>query len=373
MIATDTICAPNILLSESLDKYLALRGVERKKYYAKYLIAAGKVWEEIFQKTIYSVKGVWKELKAGDPYNYIDKPSDCSRLFSVSTLDECGNIQPIYYNEQLNVIPKPTVKKCGCTGCNCGGLCEELNSTTLLTKEVFTINGTIYYEKTWLKYCPNGDIVEYKETPVKKYNDFIGDTGDFNQDYNNDYLIGNPLLSNFTIITVNTQKTLCSLATEKCGCPQDTEENDEKVKGCCIGYFPFFGLRRKKHCDQFLQNINNNHRGEVKMSDCGTRIYFRPGRHWKKVTDQKYPDFLLVSYQTNGKIANGENQIPDYAEVALWSGVDYFTKRYNNIYSYNDKEAARIDYIKEQNEIIKFLNPLDLNYISQIQDVKIQW
>jgi hypothetical protein len=76
------VCAPVSMLSETVDKYLAIRGIEKKKHYSKYLIIAGEIWKDIFQKTLFSTKSVWKELKDGDPYPYVDIPRDNSRLLS---------------------------------------------------------------------------------------------------------------------------------------------------------------------------------------------------------------------------------------------------------------------------------------------------
>src|SRR5688572_6546806 len=99
------LCSPVTLLSEVTEKYLLIRGVNKKKYFPKYLVVAGEIWKDIFQKTLWATKSVWKELKAGDPYAYIDVPKDSVRLFSIGATDKCGNIQPLFYNTQLNVIP----------------------------------------------------------------------------------------------------------------------------------------------------------------------------------------------------------------------------------------------------------------------------
>lgn len=373
MIATENICAPSVALSESLDKYLALRGIDRKKYYAKYLIAAGKVWEEIFQKTLWVVQSQWKELKAGDPYNYIDKPRDCLRWFSVASTDECGNIVPLYYNSQLNILPKPTSSNCSCAGCGCDGMCQDLNGMTLTTKEAFTINGITYYEKTWLQYCTNGDILEWREVPTKKFNDYVGDGGDFNNDYNNDYDIGSNPFANFDIVTQTFQKKLCSLTTRPCGCPQDTPENRENLNCFCSCYLPIFGLHKRKHCHEFVENTNNNHYGEIKESECGTKIYFKPSKKWKLAGKSKYPSHLLVNFQTSGVGVSQETQVPLYAEVCLWAGTDYYTKLFNNTYSQSDKKLAEYKYNDEVNKIILYLNPIDLHFVNQVQDEKISW
>jgi hypothetical protein len=372
MIIDQTICAPVTLLSETLEKYLAIRGVNKLKHFAKYLIVADKIWQEIFQKTIFATQSVWKELKAGDPYSFIDMPKDCARLFSVDTVDDCGNLVPLFYNSRLNVVSKPTIKRCNCNACNCESLCEDLNSTTATTKLLFTINGINYYEKQWIKYCPNGDIIEYTETPVKSFNDRIGDGGDFNNDFNNDFSIGRGGLSNFTIVTNISQRKICALTVRPCGCPENTEENIHKVIDMCGGFLSCNSNLKVKRFDRFLENINSNCTGEVKVSECGNKIYFRPTqRHHGHKT--KLPDFLHISYQTNGKVPNQEAQVPDYAELCLWSGIDWLSKQFNNQYSLSEKMAAKYEYNAQSNEVIKWLNPLDLEELSNVQDAEIRF
>lgn len=366
------LCSPVTLLSEVTEKYILIRGVNKKKYFAKYLVVAGEIWKDLFQKTLWVTKSVWKELKDGDPYPYIDMPKDATRLFSVGTTDKCGNIQPLFYNSQLNVIQKPTKRNCSCTECECD-LCGDINAMSVTTKALFTISGITYYQKTWLKYCKNGDILEYSEIPTKKYNTFTGDGGDFNDDFNNDYDIGSNPLADFTIETVVQQRKVCTLATKKCGCPQATEENECLIRDNCGCLLSFFSSRRVKCCDQFVQNVNNNHRGEIKFSDCGTKIFYKPSRHWKDVSKSQYPDFLLVSYQTTGLSPDQETQVPEYAEMAVFAGIDWLSKQFNGSYSLAEKQAAKYNYVEEQNEVIKFLNPISLSLVNSTQDTVIKW
>lgn len=366
------LCAPVITLSEVTEKYLAVRGITAKKYFPKYMIVAGEIWKDLFQKTLWVTKSVWKELKDGDPYPYIDIPKDSVRIFSIGTTDKCNNIQPLYYNSQLNIIPKPTVRNCSCAACDCS-VCEDINSTTTTTKELFTISGITYYQKCWVKYCKNGDIIEYCETPTKKYNDYIGDGGDFSNDYNNDYSTGSNPLANFTIVTVISQRKVCTLETRPCGCPQQTEANECLIEEHCGCLLSIFSKQRKKCCTNFLDNVNNNHRGEIKISDCGTKIFYKPSKHWQEATTSQYPDFLLVNYQTTGLKPDQETQVPDYAEAAMYAGIDWLSKQYNGSYSLGEKKDAKYNYVEEQNNLISFLNPLSLSKINNLQDQKILW
>jgi hypothetical protein len=379
MITAEPI-ARNNTLSDTLNEYLAIRQIDKKKYYPSYLICAKQTWKEIFSGTLYVMSSVWKTVKAGDPYPYVDVPRDAERIFCIGVTDHCGDIKPVYYNNRMNIIPKPVEKKCGCESCQCGGMCESVNSTVLTTNLLFTINGVNYYEKIWIKYCPNGDMIEYKEVPTKKYLDFTGDAGDFNNDFNNDYSIGSGSFSNFEIVVNTFQRKICTLKTQPCGCPVESPDNEKLLLDTCGCFLPFFGHHRKHHCDNFLADSNTEEYGAVKISECGTRIYFRPGRRHHRCNDgreRKIPDFLLVIYQTGGESKNisEQVQVPDNHAVknAMWSGIDYYSKKFNNKYSRGEKQDAKYIYNDSVNELISYLSPLNMEELADAQDNPIKW
>lgn len=361
-------------LSEVVDRFLLRISVDQKKHFARYLILAEECWEDIFQNTLWVIKSVWLPTKAGDPYNYISMPADCQRLLSVGVDDHCGLIQPLYYNSQLNVIVKPTTKKCGCgQDCGCEGLCEAVNSMITTTKLMFSINGINYYQKCWTQYCPNGDILEFCETPAQKFNNLVGDSGDFNSDYNSDYDIGSSPFLDYTIETIKSQKKICKLEIAQCGCPVNTIENEQLFLDCC-GYYTNWNCRsRRKHCRQFSDNINSNKLGEIKISECGTKIYYKPSRHWKAVTSKEFPDFLLINYQTTGTSVGSEVLVPKYARNLMYAMMDSSRKEYNSAFSLSEKEAANYKKVDEKNKIMGYLSSVTLEELSNVQDQIIRW
>lgn len=362
---TDTI-------SEITDRYLIRVGIDKRKYFSRYLVIAGEVWEDIFQNTLWCIKSVWMPTKAGDPFNYVDMPKDCLRLLSVGVDDKCDLIQPLFYNNQINVVAKPVTKKCGCT-CDCGGLCNDANSLTTTTKLIFTINGIPYYQKTWQELCPNGDIIEWSETPTKKYNNLVGDAGDFNDDYNIDYDIASAPFSDYEIVTVKTQKKICKLDVKECGCPKETEENACLLSehcGCCVDWSC---ETRRRHMKQFSENINNNLLGEVKISECNTKIYYRKSRRWKEVAKKETPDYLLVNYQSTGVTPGTETLVPIYARKVMYAALDNARKEYNSSFGIGEKIAASEKLQKERNDLIGFLSPINLEQLSQVQDQPQRW
>jgi hypothetical protein len=380
MIETESISCDTQSLSDTLNEYLALRQINKKKYYASYLIAAKQVFKELFEGTMYVMTNEWKTMKRGEPYNYVDVPRGAQRIFSIAVEDDCGDIKPLYYNSRMNIIPMPAEKKCGCHSCQCGGLCSEINSTILTTNLLFTINNVQYFEKTYLKYCPNGDMIEYKEVPTKQYNDFVGDGGDFNNDYSNDYSGASNPFSNFTIVNNVFQRKICTLKTLECGCPQEIPENEELIKTTCGCFLPFWGHRRHQHCQHFLAEPNTSEYGEVKISECGTRVYFKPGKRHHRHRDGKkgrIPEFLLVIYQTGGEPENisDQVQIPTAAAYknAVWDGIDWQTKRFNSKYPANEKQLAKYAYNDSKNNLVTYLSPLNMQDLSDAQDSRRLW
>jgi len=363
-------------IADNVDEYLAQRQIEGKKYFPSYMICAKYAWKHLFKNTIYAVNSEWKTMQLGVPYNYVDVPRGTVRLFSVAVTDKHNQIVPLWYNNTVNIMPQPAAsqKKCGCTSCQCGGLCEDINSLTYTTKVLFTINGVDYIEKDWIKVCPNGDVIEYRIVPTKKYNAFIGDGGEYMNDYMNDYNIGGDPFSDYTIENLELQNTICHLATRPCGCPEETVENIELFKKYCGQYLRFNSYcNRYDHNAIFLGDINKiGQLGTVKMSECGTRIYYIPAPTKHNETP-KVPTFLLVNYQMSGEDCTEVVQVPDYAKEAMFYGIDYYAKRFNNAYAKYEKDDAKFAWRQAQNDLIMFLNPLNMDYLAQVQDLPIKY
>lgn len=349
------------------------RMISKKKFFPAYLNIAKDTWQSIFRNTLWVVQTRWLPLKLGDPFNYIDVPKGCARILGVSVEDHCKLLQPLFYNSQLNVVNKPTQRKCGCDACDCGGLCEDVNNFSLTTSLVFTINNIPYFEKTWLKYCPNGDILEYKEIPTKKYNNIVGDGGDYNDDFNNDYDIASAPFSDYSIVTSVQQRKICHLETLVCGCPAETEENCRILNDTCGCNLNFNCNGKRRHCRQSAENVNNNFWGEIKFSECGTKIYYRPSRHWRKVTNKEFPEFLQINFQPNGILVDAETTFPDYCIDAMTTGIDWRSKRFNGKWSEVEKKAAEYRHIDACNQLTGYLNPIDLIQVAQVQDAQIRW
>jgi hypothetical protein len=362
-------------LAEANDEFMIMRGINKKKYFTQYMVIAKYVWRHLFKNTIYAVNSEWLTLKKGTPYNYVDVPKGMVRLFSACVTNHCNEIIPLFYDNSINIIQKPTSsqKKCGCNSCDCGGICEDIGSLTYTTKVLFTISGVDYIEKDWIKVCPNGDIIEYRIVPTKKYNNFTGDGGDYSDDYMNDYSIGAPPFADYTIEYIPFQSVICKLTVLPCGCPENTQENIDLLNTHCGCYLSFNAFCKKKQCKTFLGEINGYHNlGSIKISECGTKIYYIP----HKTHDHKepvLPMFLLLNWQSSGENCSEVVQVPEYAIECLWGGMDYYSKRYNNSFSPNEKLESKYNFRDLENQLIMFLNPLSLEWLSTVQDAVIKY
>jgi len=366
---------PCSTLTDVVEEYLITRGMSNVKNYIDYLVIAKRVWQKFFWNTIGVIKSEWLTIQKGDPYDFVYVPKNCVRFFAVSDIDRHNKIVPLYYNEQINTIPLPASQKCGCAVCGCTGSQDELSGLTYTTQLLFTLNGIDYFEKSWFKYCSNGDIIQYREVPTKKYNDAVGSNGDFNNDFNNDFRIQTDASGNYEIVTEVIQKKICSLSLAPCGCPDNTEENQKIVSefcGCFPGGFEGWWDRRHRRENLLFQNINNNERGEVKMSQCGTMIYYIPPKHHHH---RPLPKFLLCQYQTNGLADNvdGSVVVPEYAYDLMSTGIDHGSKRFNNKYSLAEKQEAKWAHEDEINKVILFLNPISLDWLQNVTDREVKW
>lgn len=360
------ISAPMIPLSEVVDRYLLAKRISKRKYYAAYLQDAMLLWKDLFRDVLKITYSSWQQVYSDNPYPYIYLPKCTERVFSFSVLDNCNNIVPLSYNSEKNIEPLPKKKKlnCGCGDCH-NSICEAVDSMVMTTKVVFTINGVDYKEKKWTKFCDDGCVVEYTETPVKRYNDGTGNAGDFNEDFNDDYYKGGELLGNYDIIYEKSQRKICELEKKECGCPADTENNKKIISD---SLFQYVHPCCKNTCLPNGYVESKSGYGSIKISSCGTKAYFIAD--WRNV---KTPEFINVSGQFNGDNPNGEIMIPDYAINCMFYGLDYYSKRFNiSINMYHRDESRRL-FEAEQMELIRFLNPIRLSFLKEIQSEEIKW
>lgn len=357
---------PTITLNDVADRYCIYAGDDTRKYLKRIQIIAQDVFSEIFAQTMMVVNSEYMELKKGDPYNYIDIPKNSTRILSVGVPDKCNNLKPLFYNQNLVTIKKPARKPCGCDACDCGGLCEAIGGIVVNTKEVVIINPDnsppspqTYTEYQWLKYCPNGDIYEYRQIPTLKY---TFSPGAYDDSYDLSYEIGD---TSSSVVVINLSRKLCSLDVAPCGCPVQNEKNEKcffEYCGCYLNTLNPSVVRRDK-----LWADCNFWAGECKMSDCGTKIEIK----WVENIDKNH--HLLLSYQTNGINVNGNSQVPNNVptKLAMYTGIDAHKMMVNTRFTRTEKEGSMHAYIDKQNKLIEWMNPLSTEWARSLPDVAV--
>lgn len=366
---------PSYTLSQIVDNYCIRKFNDKRKNYKEYLIIAMMVWKRLFWNTLFVTKSEWLTVQKGKPYNFIWVPKDChifikcniedKRLipneYNTSKPKHCNTLVPLYYNPSINVIPQPIHRDCGC-GKNCSILCEPIDTWNVTTKPI-VIGNTTYYEKEWLKYCKNGDIIKYREIPTPSYK-VKNTAGDFNDDYNSDYSNG-AAFGNYTVVTHVEEEIICKLKTKQCGCPDDNEENVKIFNEFCGCHTPYWNHRDHKECYEFQEHINNHHYGEMKFSDDGTKIYLRGLRKGTK--------FVQAVYQTDGNNIDEQVLVPDYCDLLMYTGIDWESKIVNDRFPYREKMGSWYLHVMQVNLVIKQLNRISMTFLKNLQDVKIRF
>lgn len=327
-------------LTDVVQRFCIRKWNDRLKYFDRFYSIAGDVYRDLYRNILPTIISKYVEVidDPNEPYPYVEKPSDMQRFFGIWVSDKHNNLVQTFYNNDINIYPKPPVKKvCGCITT---GLCDCIdNFQTIVTP--IDIDGTTYYKRQWLKCCPNGDVLEYTEIPVKEFN---GDGGDYNDDYGNDYDIINDG-TNVTILKFT--KNLGRLEVMPCGCPKESPYNKEIVYGRCGCYLPLkpnccrVWYRDWLHCD-----------GEIKFSDCGNKIYLRNVK-----TDK---GFVIISYQQNPFDCGEEIFVYDYVQDAIFAGIEEESMIYFPKATLGEKQFAINNRRKQKARLFEYLNPLNL-------------
>lgn len=351
------LSCPTITLSQAVDIYCVYKDIDKRKNYKSFLILGQEVWKELFQQTIFSTKNTYVELKKGNPFNYVDIPSDSYRFFSLAVEDKCRNLKPLYYNDKLNVLvkPKSSSNRCNCETCtDCGGMCETIGGLIPIT-EIVNINGTDYTNVTWIKNCPNGDVFEYRTIWTTQY---TFNRGSYDPSYDFSYEIGT---SDSEVVQYTLSRKLCKLETLECGCPTQTRSNEDLFAKHCGCYCnPLNPIRQRcikiwGDCDYYA--------GSIRLSDCGTKVFVEHVDH----LDLNH--WLVMSYQTSGIDPDAQTLIPDYAKMALFTGIDYYKNLFNDRISPVIKQTQYYKYYDEQSKLIVYNNKIaieDLEALPQM-------
>lgn len=313
---------PYLSLTDTTNEYMLATLNDRRKYFLNYLSHAKWIWKSLLWNTLWAVKHKYIEVDCTTSPHSIPIPKDMVRFINLSVIDDCDKMRSLSFDENMNVLPPPATKNV-CSQCGESDVLGQcVNDITIIQKNVVIDNET-FVEKIWKKVYANGDMVEIRQVPVKKY-----DTAESASEYE---------------ITYETiERHICKLETKPCGCIKATDENKTLITEHCGCMFNgCFG----KLCDTTFAKKNAKF-GAMKIQD---------GRIWVRNNTYKQ---LILSYQTNGDCNDSELMIPEYAVNAIIFGIDYRAKALAPGYDRFEKKEAERAWNRAQQELLEFLNPI---------------
>lgn len=333
-----SVQCPKYPLAEVVEDYLIRKFNQRRKYFGNYFKIAQDVYKDLYRTILPTIISKYVQVFTDDKYPYVLVPDFMERFFSISITNRKNELLEVYYNNDLNVFSKPpTVKHCGCTTTD---LCDCMdNLQVVITPKV--IDGTTYYEKVWVVCCDNGDVMQYSEVPVKKYGEAGGSYAD---DYSDDYDIIN---DGDNVVVLQFYKNLGRLDTKDCGCPLDTDNNKVIIYNKCGCFLSL----KPQCCKEWYHQKHVSCTGEMKFSECGTRIYLK---------DVKTDDgFVVIAYQADPVLCGEEILVDDFAKEAIWYGIEEQSIVFYPRSSEGEKEGAKQRRLAAKNRLFEYMNPIN--------------
>lgn len=386
-MAEENVISPKYTLAEIVNGYLMRSGNINRKYYRRYEAIAQDIYEKLYANTMPTTISRYMQVFPagnGDPYPYINRPYGMTRFFGLSVTNKNNELVSVYQNDRLNVFTKPPVQKQGC-GCPSTELCDCIDNLQVVITEKFELNGVKYYEKTWVKCCDNGDVLQYSETPVintcsswflagsilgpatfsytlcdgtEVKSQSIDDTGItvcisdmapviITSGDGIKTKLGSCDTSGQVVTVITTYKNLGRLETKDCGCPKETDQNKDLIFNKC-GCF----LTAKPNCCKvWYEKSHIDCTGEYAWSQCETKLYL------KKVKDDG--GFAIIHYQIDPISCGSEILVDSFARWPIWYGMDYESSVFNPRSSKGDLREKERRYQKAINEYFEYLNPMD--------------
>ncbi len=317
-------------------------------------------WKNLFRKTLWEVR---KAVLCVDCDHTIKKPKDCERILNISVVDCHGHIHPLSFNPDLNTASIRCLKSsCSCTSCNGNDtLCAAIDTIKAETETV-TINGTDYTKTTWTRCDPSGAI--QKEMKIPAWDE-----------------------RNQTVVYNTITETICNVETTTNGCIKSTAANVNALRTFCgVGSFLDnwnalgFGWNSGQFRD--LAPAPYNYWGDWNVNAADPNIIHIFGsnqtRHFNH-DDHQESEWrnnirqVILDYQTNGETPDAEILIPEYAVEAVQDGIVYRQKRLNPRTSEGDKVAAKNAADASAMDVARYLNPINLQGIREMQSNARLW
>lgn len=345
-------------LSDLVRKFALKQGNTKSVYFLRNLEFARWAWKELFRRTIWEIK---TEVLCVSRDHTITVPDDCERLINISVIDKFGIIKPLSYNPNINTAQIRCQKSaCSCKKCNGENtLCGALDNITKTT-EIVEIQGAEYTLTTWIRY-DKGVLQKQQEIPTL-------------------YQATN------TVVMTTQVTTICNIETDINGCIRPTAPNIEAFRVNCG--FAFNNNWDGVNCTWFNNayrelipasynffgqwNWNAASRDIIHMFHSGRRnatFVNQPEQCGHEENDIKR---VIVTFQTNGESANEEILIPQYAEMAVNTGMLYQQRLFNPKDGDRDESGLR-NWRRAVKNVDRHLNPIRLDDMIKLQTQPHYW
>lgn len=305
--------------------------IQRRKK-GLYLDVAGDVWDDLNETTLRIAKRikmpVRKKYNVNKRTNSIDLECDFKRLSSVSIEDECGNIYPVYRNQNVNddIVDVAAAHDCACEH-DCGyQLCNTIKGYEVVQSVMSDSNpdGSPVSFNCISRIAVQKNGVVYKEFQYPK------------RIYTNGVWTS-------TILYTETQE-LCECEVDHNGCLCDTPQNINSVcdscgirgfnsnicyggtascppyPGCdtwvyyCDTKMDWFSVQ----CGCFPGGFGKGRSNVYNIGETGDRLVFPPNFGFEKVIVRYYEDIKLENLQ-----------IPYIAKQTFMTGLQAFANEHN--------------------------------------------
>ena len=161
-------------------------------------------------------------------------------------------------------------------------------------------------------------------------------------------------------MVLTTYKNLGRLETKDCGCPVESEANEDLIFNKC----GCFLSAKPKCCRVWYDKSRIDCTGEMKWSECGSKLYL------KDVKDDN--GFAVIHYQVDPVECLDEIIVDTMAKWPIWYGMDYESNVFNPRSNANILREMERRYQKAINEYFEYLNPINPDRFFNIPTAEIK-
>lgn len=356
-----------ILLSEQVRKFCLKQGNVKQVNFLRQMEFAAWAFKELFRTSVWELTTVVLDV---DPHKHtITIPDNCERLVNISVIDRFGQIQPLTWNPNLSTVDV-LCQKNSCSCHSCGGhdtLCEALDNITVI-QETITFGSRERTQVTYIKNNGCGSLE--KEIHTWGYDP----------------------INEETIQPIVLNELLCTIEVNDKGCLLPTKPNIDALQtycgfnaslfnngywgGAASGVNPYRSLIPTAYNFYGYWNWNAACRDTIHIfrSKRKNSIFVNDPANCESVCGKEENDIkkVILSFQTSANTEGVEMLIPEYASMAVDTGILYQQALFNP----RDGDRSRAMETKwrtQQRKVQSYLNPVRMDSIRKVQSQPRPW